>query len=351
MTVVVTGASGSMGTALLRRLGGDVVGVARRLPDETAEPYTRARWVRCDVGAPSADALLRDVFAGAEAVVHLAWAIQPDRADRPMRRTNLDGTARVLRAVADAGVPHVVCASSIAAYAPGPRERRVGEAWPVTGVPGSAYSRQKAELESMLDAFTAEHPSVAVARIRPTAVVQPGSAAQLGRWTLGPLLPARLLGRRWLPVPLWPGLRVQAVHAADVASAITALLDRGLAGAFNLAADPVLDARQLARIFGGHLLPVPLPVLRALTGVSWRTGLIPIHPGWLRLADQVPLVDTRRAREQLDWRPEHDTRDTLEQLVAGLVRGESTPSGPLAGGSGRLGLGRPTHQSQGREAR
>jgi nucleoside-diphosphate-sugar epimerase len=203
----------------------------------------------------------------------------------------------------------------------------------------------------MLDAFTTEHPSVAVARIRPTAVVQPDSAAEVGRWTLGPLLPARLLGRKWLPVPLWPGLRAQAVHADDVAAAITALLDRGLAGSFNLAAEPVLDARQLARIFGGRLLPVPLPVLRALAWVSWRTGLIPMHPGWLRLADQVPLVDTDRARDLLDWRPEHDTHDALEQFVAAIARGRSAPSAPLAGGSGKLGRGGPTHQSQGREAR
>ncbi|MEO6090888.1 MAG: nucleoside-diphosphate sugar epimerase, partial [Umezawaea sp.] len=187
--------------------------------------------------------------------------------------------------------------------------------------------------------------------IRPTAVVQPDSAAEVGRWTLGPLLPTRLLGRKWLPVPLWPGLRAQAVHADDVAAAITALLDRGLAGSFNLAAEPVLDARQLARIFGGRLLPVPLPVLRALAWVSWRTGLIPMHPGWLRLADQVPLVDADRARDQLDWRPEHDTRDTLAQFVAAIARGRSAPSAPLAGGSGKLGHGGPTHQSQGREAR
>ncbi|HEX6344266.1 NAD-dependent epimerase/dehydratase family protein [Umezawaea sp.] len=351
MTVVVTGASGSIGTALLERLGGDVVGVARRVPDETAPPYARARWVRCDLAAPTADALLREVFAGARAVVHLAWAVQPDRHDRPMRDTNLDGTARVLRAVADAGVPQVVCASSVAAYAPGPRTRRVGEAWPVTGVPGSAYSAQKAALESVLDAFTAEHPTIAVARIRPCGVLQPASAAQLRRWTLGPLLPARLLGRRLLPVPLWHGLRAQAVHADDVAAAITALLDRGLAGAFNLAAEPVLDARDLARILGGGLLPVPLPVLRALTWAAWRTGLVPLHPGWLRLADQAPVVDTARAAELLGWRPEHDTRAVLRQFVAALAHDGSAPSAPLRGGAGRLGPLEPTHQSQGREAR
>ncbi len=350
MTVVVTGATGSMGTALLRKLDGDVVGLARRLPDENVEPYCRARWVRCDLGAPTSGALLRDVFAGATAVVHLAWAIQPGTDERPMEETNIAGSARVLHAAAEAGVPHVVCVSSVGAYAPGPRWRRVGEGWPVTGVPGSAYSSQKARLESMLDAFTVDHPEIAVARVRPCAVLQPGSAAELGRWSLGSLLPSRLLRRRWLPIPLWPGLRAQAVHADDVAAAITALLDRELAGCFNLAGASALDARQLARIFGGFLLPVPLPVLRAGAWLGWRTGLIPLHPGWLRLADQVPLMDTDHARQELDWHPVHDSHDTFELFVEGLSRGDATPSPPLDHGKSKFHLGRPTKQSQNRDA-
>jgi hypothetical protein len=76
-----------------------------------------------------------------------------------------------------------------------------------------------------------------------------------------------------------------------------------------------------------------------------------MHPGWLLLADQVPLVDTSRARELLDWRPEHDTRDTLRRFVAALAAGDSAPSAPLGPGAGHLGVTGPTHQGQGPEAR
>lgn len=62
MTIVITGASGNVGTALLDALGSDdvdVVAVARRAPDTRAAPYHHARWVTCDLGGDEAPAVLR----------------------------------------------------------------------------------------------------------------------------------------------------------------------------------------------------------------------------------------------------------------------------------------------------
>ncbi|MFI9812740.1 NAD-dependent epimerase/dehydratase family protein [Saccharothrix variisporea] len=354
MRVVVTGASGNVGTALRRALAGlgaDVVCVARRVPESAAgspPPRTAGSaasgtetWVGCDVGAPAADVLLREVFAGADAVVHLAWAVQPGPDDPPMRRTNLDGSAHVLAAAA--GVPHVVVASSVAAYTPA--RHVVDETWPCDGVPGSAYSLHKARLEHLLD----QYDGAPVARIRPCAVVQPEAGAELDRWALSPLVPPGLLRKPWLPVPLWSGLRAQVVHADDVARAIVVILLHGAEGAFNVAGEPLLDADDLARTFGGFRLPVPLPVLTALAWPTWRLGLQPLHPGWLRLADRASIVDTTRLRA-LGWEPRHDAREALAEFVAAVAEGRGS-WGPLAprGGSrlGRLGWGRPLHQSQG----
>jgi UDP-glucose 4-epimerase len=247
MKVVITGASGNVGTALLRALAGEeLVGVARRCPDTAAAPYSSARWVTCDLGAADAPSVLRAVCAGADAVVHLAWAVHPRSAEPAMRRTNATGSEHLLAAVAAAGVPHLVCASSVAAYRPAGRWRRVTEAWPCAGVPGSAYSAGKAALEAMLDEFAGRRTDVRVARIRPCGIVQRDAAAELGSWLLSPLVPPRVLGRRWLPVPLWPGLRLQLVHADDVAQAIRLILTERAAGPFNLAADPVLRAADVA---------------------------------------------------------------------------------------------------------
>src|SRR5690349_10045185 len=139
MRVVVTGASGNVGTALLRRLrresGMEIVGVARRPPGpDGGAPYGGVSWVRCDVGAPDATDTLADAFRGADCVVHLAWQIQPSHDEGVLHRTNVDGSRAVVDAVVRAGVPGLVVASSVGVYAPGPKDTFVDEDWPTTGV-------------------------------------------------------------------------------------------------------------------------------------------------------------------------------------------------------------------------
>jgi nucleoside-diphosphate-sugar epimerase len=346
MRLVVTGGSGNVGTAFLRRLAGegwDLTGVARRCPDPALAPYSSARWVECDIGAPGSARVLSEVCTGADAVVHLAWAIHPRTAEPPMHRTNAAGTAAVLEAVARAGVGHLVCASSVAAYTPAGR-RRVTEDWPRGGVPGSAYSRGKAALETQLDAFGRQHSDVRVARIRPCGIVHRDAAAEFSDWLLSPWLPRRLLGS--LPVPLWPRLRLQVVHADDVATALHLIITHRASGAFNLAGEPVLDSRAFAAAAGRFRVPVPLRSLTGPAWVSWRLGLQPLHPAWLRLADRASHVDTGRARRELGWAPAHDAAGAVTELVTAIHDGHHGGSGPLAPPRSRVRFGRPSHQDQ-----
>src|SRR5215218_8846707 len=133
--VVVTGASGNVGTSLLRALADEpavesVLGIARRVPTQS---LPKTEWRQADI----AHSPLRPLFQGADAVVHLAWLIQPGRDKQQLHQVNVEGSARVLRAVAAARVPTLVYASSIGAYAPGPKDRGVDESWPTTGIGSS----------------------------------------------------------------------------------------------------------------------------------------------------------------------------------------------------------------------
>ncbi|WP_426514771.1 NAD-dependent epimerase/dehydratase family protein [Dactylosporangium sp. McL0621] len=340
MRVVVVGASGNAGTALLRRLRADgghrIVGVARRIPG--GAEYTGMDWRSCDIGAPDAVGTLTDIFRGADAVVHLGWQIQPSHDRAVLRRTNVDGSRAVVDAAVRAGVGALVAASSVGVYAPGPKDRRVGEDWPRTGVAASSYSRDKVSLENLLD--TAEG-HLRVVRLRPGLIFQRDAGAEITRYFLGPLAPVRLLRFGRVPVvPDHPRLRLQAVHADDVADAYVRAITSDARGAFNIAADPVLTPRVAAGLFHGRTVPVPAVVLRAAAAATWRARLQPVDAGWVQLALSAPLLDTTRAATELGWSPATDATEALRELAGGMAVHAHAGSAPLSGdraGPGRFG--------------
>jgi nucleoside-diphosphate-sugar epimerase len=336
MTVAITGASGNVGTALLRRLAesgvGEVRGLARRRPPE-AEPYAGVRWFPADLGSADSEPVLAEFLDGVDAVVHLSWALIPDREPDVLHAVNIEGTRRVLAAAGAAGVPHVVHMSSIGTYAAGPQVHPVREDWPTTGVPSSQYSRQKVECEQMLRDFDAAHPQTTVSVTRPTLVLQPDAASEIGRYFLGPLLfpvaravPTPLA--KLLPIPLPSSLHLGLVHSDDVADAIARILDRQAPGPFNLSAPPNFDADGLAAALGARRVPVPAIVLRTGMQAAFLARVLQIEPGWLDLGLGVPPLDTTKARSELGWTARHSGGDLLREFVAALGSGAGH-TGPL----------------------
>lgn len=342
MRVVIVGASGNAGTALLRRLRAEpdveVIGIARRVPEDSG-PYADMEWHAVDIGRDDAPDQLDQILDGTDAVVNLAWQIRPGHDSRQLYRTNVLGSRTVFRAALRAGVATLVHASSVAVYAPGPKWAYVKETWLRTGVPESSYSRHKVLVEQMLDEIESDHPTLRVARLRPGLTLRREAGAELGR-----LVPARLLRFGWVPVlPANPGLRLQAVHADDVAEAYLRVLRADVRGAFNVAAGPVIDPAVLARAFHGVPVPVPGFALEGAAALSWWLRLQPVDRGWVKLALKAPLMSCDRAERELGWTPARDAVDALHEVVDGLAeragRAESSPSA-LTGRLGGLLRGR-----------
>jgi nucleoside-diphosphate-sugar epimerase len=108
-------------------------------------------------------------------------------------------------------------------------------------------------------------------------------------------------------------------------------------GAFNIAADPVLDPEQLSHTLGARRVPVSPAVLRAGASLTFLAHLQPTEPGWLDMALGVPLMDTTRAGEELGWTPSHTSEDALLELMEGMREGAGIDTPPLAPStSGRL---------------
>ena len=329
MRVVVTGATGNVGTSVLRALSADaavddVIAVARRVPGRQLEG---AEFVSADI---TSDDLGR-IFAGADAVVHLAWLIQPGRDEAVTRRVNVEGSRRVFAAVVAAGVPAVIHASSVGAYSRGPKDRRVDESWPTEGIATSFYSRHKAEVERQLDRLQTEQPGLRIVRLRPGLIFKREAATEIRRLFVGPLLPRALLRTSLVPLcPAVPGLRFQAVHSDDVGQAYRAAVLSESAGAFNIAAEPVIGPEELAAMLGARPVPMSARLLRAAAAATYRARLQPAEPGWVDMGLGVPLMSTERARAELGWAPGRTAIEAISELAAGMRDGADDQTAPLA---------------------
>lgn len=326
--VVVFGATGNVGTAVMRHLASDesideVVGVARRLP---ADDIGGVRWRAADIASDD----LRPVVAGADVVVNLAWLLRPERDEERLRAVNVGGMRRLLDAIAHEGVGALVVASSVGTYAPGPKDRAVDEGWSNAGVPSCLYSRHKRDVERLLDTAEEEQPDLRIVRMRKALVFQHSAASEIARLFLGPLVPLGAFRRRFIPVvPANDRLRFQVVHSDDAAEAYRAAVTGDVRGPFNIATEPVIDGDVLARALEARTVPVPGWLMRAGADVTWRLRLQPTHPGWVDMALGVPIMDTGRARREMGWVPRTDAVAALRQLLDGFVEHAGAATAPL----------------------
>jgi UDP-glucose 4-epimerase len=333
--VVVIGASGNVGTSVLRSLADEptvesILGVARRLPTAAFE---KTEWARADVARDDLEPLLR----GADCVVHLAWLIQPSHRPAHMWLTNVHGSRRVFRAVAETGVQALVYASSVGTYSAGPKDRRVDESWPTDAIQTNAYARHKAAIEHELDLLERARPELRVVRLRQAFVFKREAGSEIRRLFLGPFVPNPIVRRSLIPLfPEHPRFRFQAVHSYDVGEAYRLAIVGGARGAFNIAADPVLDGERVGRLLGARPVRIGHKALRAFVEATWRLRLQPAEGSWVDLAYGVPLMDTGRAHTELGWTPEKTADEALLELLGGIrdSAGHGTP--PLAPDSNRL---------------
>jgi nucleoside-diphosphate-sugar epimerase len=330
MRVVVTGATGNVGTAAVRALRNEaaidqIVAVARRAP--AGALGDRVRFVAADVSSGD----FETIFHGADAVVHLAWLIQPGRDETLTSRVNVEGSRRVFRAVVAAEVGALVYASSVGVYSPGPKDRRVDESWPTDGIASSLYSRQKAQVERMLDLLAIEQPGLRIVRLRPGLIFQRSAATEIRRLFAGPLLPRALLRSALAHVfPAVPRLRFQAVHSDDVGDAYRRAVTSNASGPIHIAAEPAIGPAELAGLLHARPVPVPAAVLRSAAATAYKLRLTPVEPGWLDLAFGVPLMDLQRARTELEWTANRSATDALGELMAGMREGADGPTPPLS---------------------
>ncbi|WP_103509349.1 SDR family oxidoreductase [Streptomyces sp. SM13] len=333
--VVVTGATGNVGTSVVRALAADpdigsVLGLARRRP---GLEIPKVEWDTIDLSRADSEDRLVGLQRGADAVVHLAWRFQPTHDPVVTWQSNVLGSQRVFEAAAHSGVPALVHASSVGAYSPGPKdEPGVDEEWPTDGWPDAAYCREKAYLERVLDTFELRHPQIRVVRMRPGFLFKGTAAPEQRRIFAGRYAPGPLLRPDLLPfIPDLDGLRFQVLHTDDAAEAYRLAVLRDVRGPFNLAAAPVVDARRLADLLDARIVRIPRALVRTALAAAWRAHAVPASPHLFDAVLRLPVLDSGRARDVLGWQPTRTAEDALNAFLRGVREGTGEDTAPLSG--------------------
>jgi nucleoside-diphosphate-sugar epimerase len=294
-TVVVTGASGSLGrkvTAALanhpmveRVLAVDVVPLPAMSPRVEVHAFDLSRAEALDE--------LAALGKQADTVVHLAW--------EPQGKENLTVLRHVLDAAAAIEPAQLVHLSSGTIYG----------AWPDNAVPLTeetsprpnpklGYAVEKRAAEVIVGRWSEDHPDVAVALLRPACTV--GSHEQ-------PLYRALAAGKR--PPLGAEGRLVQYLHVDDLAAAVVHVCEQGLSGTFNVAPDNGVQAEVAGALNGGSaMLPLPAPLRAVSTALRWRLWRRGAPPGARPYAENTWVIAGDKLRST-GWRPEYNSEQAL----------------------------------------
>jgi len=326
LAVAVTGPTGEIGKPLMSELERrseveNVLGMARRPFDPAEEGWGKVVYRRGDILDRGALAAL---FDGVDVAVHLAFAIFGGREET--RKVNLEGTRNVFEAAIRAGVKRLVYASSVAAYGFHPENPQpLTEDVPARGSEDFYYSAQKAELEGLLDELLIGSEVEAYV-FRPCIVAGPRATMLIEQTVdavrVGDPLPLLRRGIERLPLvsPVLPdpGMPIQLVHHDDVARGMAAAIcGDGPPGVYNLAGEGEVKVADIARELGWRSVPIPSPAVSVGTAAARRLKFVSSKLEWSIAADTPVLMDTTKARRDLDWNPGHNARETLRETVVG----------------------------------
>jgi len=310
--IAVTGCAGSFATTLLPLFEADpeieqIVGIDRVPP---VGKYEKLRFHQYDIREP----LIRQALAGCDVLLHLAFVVL-----RPYSMSlaetasiNLAGTWNVCRAAAESGVRKLVISSSIAAYGNlSDNPDVLYEDSPLRGLyTDFYYSQHKHANEIWLDGFQREFPGVLISRARPCVVIGPH---QLSARTLLQPNNTHILAKSANRG------RIQFIHEDDLASALVAMIQHDLSGAYNVVGDGFDTQINIAKQAGLQVIEVPDEIYLPQVKQAWQAGLSAAGPEWAR-GDSNIICSNEKLKATGVWTPRYSTMEAFAATVKALTK-------------------------------
>ncbi|MGX1695871.1 SDR family oxidoreductase [Microbacterium keratanolyticum] len=250
-----------------------------------------------------------------DTVVHLAAIVNPGRDVDLEYRVDVEGSAHVLAACAEAGVRRIVVSSSGAAYGyHADNPTWITEDAPIRGNDEFPYSRHKRLVEEMLAGYRVSHPELSQVIFRIGTILGPSVQNQITALWDGPRI-LRIAGSDSPFVFAW---------VDDVAAAMVHAATDGPAGIFNVAGDGALSVTEIAARLRKPLLTVPAGALSLALRVGRILRLTVHGPEKVRFLRYRPVLDNTRLKRDFGFTPARTSSEAFDEYLAthpGVARG------------------------------
>ena len=298
--VLVTGAAGSLGRLLCRKLHRhfDVIGVDRRpFPDRPKD----VEHLRLDLRRKSSFQQLKKLRP--DLMIHMGVIHNPQSGEA--FHFNVEGTSQLLRLAEALKLRKFVFLSSANLY--GPSARTSGfltEESPLMAADKSPGVRDLISLDMMVQSFFWKRPETDTVILRPVHIVGPHLRNA----------PSKYFRLKSIPTILGFDPMVQLVHELDVVDALIAATRPDLRGVFNIVGNGQAPLSRLIEARGNVAFPVPGPVLKGTLDRMFRYHLTNFPSAELDHLRYSCLVDGTRAREELGFTPQMGLKASLQDL-------------------------------------
>jgi UDP-glucose 4-epimerase len=302
--VLITGICGRLGKQLARVLHrkGPVVGVDRRSFPDKPKDIVHAR---VDIRRKK----LKEIFrsTNVRAVVHLGVLHDPRASAADHHSWNVAGFTKLLEYISQFRVPKLVMLSSANVYGPHPSNPQfLTEEAPLLGGQNFSDIRDLVEMDMLAQSFFWRVPTTETTILRPVHILGTVHNA-----------PSNFLRKDPIVTILGFDPMMQVVHQSDVVHAIELALRSGSRGIFNVAGPEPTSLSHLVKILGRRKISVPYGITRAVLGRMWSLRLTSFPPPEIDHIRYVCMVDDRRAREALGFRPQMSLEQTVRSVDEG----------------------------------
>ena len=300
MRVLITGASGAVGSALLQELASSKYEVIATDVVEPADLHENSKFVSLDVRGTDAERVISKERP--DVVIHLASIVSPTTREFAYA-VDVTGSENILKACVDHGVKRLIVTSSGAAYgyhADNPNPLR--ESDPVRGNPEFAYSDHKRQVEELLSEARGKKPELEQVIFRVGTVLGEGMENQITALFHKPRLLA-IKGSESPFVFIW---------TEDLARILARAIEEGPTGIYNVAGDGALGVTDLAQKMGKSVFRLPAWLLKSVLAICHPLKLSRYGPQQVRFLQYRPVLDNSALKHEFGYTPELTSAEVFD---------------------------------------